>query len=103
MPNTNIATTKKGFEKKRYLWVINVLKIFVGAMTLKKQILDLGLTFTIGKLLTSALVVKNSSQNQFLKMKLFSSMSTFWAWLRFPKLLSHIFGTLWDTQKQKSA
>ena len=58
MPNANMVTTKKSVEKKRYPRVINVLKESVRATTITKRILDLGVSFTVGKLLVSALAVE---------------------------------------------
>ena len=58
MPNVDTATIKQSIEKKRHLRVVNVLKESIGATTITKQILDLGVSLTVGKLLASVPVVK---------------------------------------------
>lgn len=58
MPNADIAIIKKSVEKKRYPRVVNILKEFVGATTITRQILDLGISLTVRDLLTSALAVE---------------------------------------------
>ena len=58
MPDANTAIGKKNVKKKIYPSVVNVLKEFVGATTITKRILDLGVSFTVGELLASALAVK---------------------------------------------
>lgn len=58
MPNADMAITKKSIERKRYPRVINVLKESVKVTTITKRILDLGVSFIIGKLLASATAVE---------------------------------------------
>lgn len=41
-------------ERKKYLEVVNMLKESVGATTITKRILDLGVNLTVGELLASA-------------------------------------------------
>ena len=54
MLNANTSIAKKCFEKKRHLWVINDLTESVGATTIKKQILDIGVRLTVVELLAFA-------------------------------------------------
>lgn len=56
-PNTYIANIKK-LIKKRYLQIVNVLKKFVKARTIMKQILDFQISLKIGKLLAFIFVIK---------------------------------------------
>lgn len=58
MLDTNTTTAKKTVEKKKHSQIINVLKKFVRATTITKNILDLEINFTNGKLLVFALAVK---------------------------------------------
>lgn len=58
MPNANIAKTKKNVKKKKYSQVVNILKKLVGATTITKQILNLGVSFIVGKLLAFALAIE---------------------------------------------
>lgn len=58
IPNVNIIMAKKNMEKKRHLWVINILKKFIGAITITKCILNFRVNFIIDKLLASVLAVK---------------------------------------------
>lgn len=55
----NSSTIKKSVEKKHYLQVINVLKKSIKAIIIIKQILNLKISLTVGKLLASALAVEN--------------------------------------------
>lgn len=54
MSDAKADESKKSVEKKKHSWVINVLKESVGATTITKCILDLGINLTVGKLLASA-------------------------------------------------
>ena len=58
MADTDTAISKKSVERKRHFQVVNVLKESVGATTIIKQILDLGISFTVGELLASAPAVE---------------------------------------------
>ncbi len=53
MPDADTAINKKSVERKKYPQVINVLKESVGATTITKRILDLGISLTVGELLAS--------------------------------------------------
>ena len=52
------SVAKKGLERKRHPRVVNVLKELVGATTITKRILDLGVSLTVGELLVSAPAVE---------------------------------------------
>lgn len=54
MFDTDRATVKKN----RYSRVVNVFKVSIGAITITMRNLNLGISFIVGKLLESALVVK---------------------------------------------
>lgn len=58
MLNADIGIAKKNAEKKRHPQVINVLKESIGATTIIKRILDLGVSLKVGKLLLSASAVE---------------------------------------------
>ncbi len=58
IPDANTAFGKKDVEQKIYPRVVNVLKESVGATTITKRILDLGVSLTVGELLASAPVVE---------------------------------------------
>ena len=58
MPPADIAISKKNVERKKHPRVVNILKETVGATTITKRILDLGISLTVGKLLASALAVE---------------------------------------------
>ncbi len=58
MLDADTATVKKSGERKKHPQVVNVLKESVGATTITKRILDLGVNVTVGELLTSALTVE---------------------------------------------
>lgn len=52
------SVAKKGLERKKHPRVVNVLKELVGATTMTKRILDLGVSSTVEELLVSALAVE---------------------------------------------
>lgn len=58
MPNADTAKVKKNMQKKKYSWIIYILKKSIRITTITKQILNLKLSFTIGKLLASTLAMK---------------------------------------------
>ena len=58
MPDVDKAIKKKSVQKKRHPQVVNVLKKYVGATTITKQILDLRVSLKVGDLLASALAVE---------------------------------------------
>lgn len=58
MPDTKAGKPRKAIEKKKYLQVINVLKVSIEVMTIIKYILDLGVNLTVDKLLTLALAIE---------------------------------------------
>ena len=58
MPDAEAIATKKTVERKRHPRVVNVLKESVGATTITKRILDLGVNLTVGELLASAPAVE---------------------------------------------
>lgn len=58
MLNIKRSQVKKNIERKKYFYIVNVLKKFVGATTISKHILDLEVNVTVGKLLTSAPAIK---------------------------------------------
>ncbi len=58
MPDAEATEPKKQVEKKKHLRVVNVLKKSVGATTITKRILDLGVNLTVGELLASAPAVE---------------------------------------------
>lgn len=49
MPGVDISIKKKNIEIKRHSQVVNVLKKSVGATTITKQILNVGVNFTVSK------------------------------------------------------
>lgn len=53
----NSSITRKSFEKMRYTQVVDILIEFVGATTITKCILELKMSFTVGKLLASILAI----------------------------------------------
>lgn len=58
MFNIDATITKKGIEIKKHSYMINVLKESVGATSIRKRILDLGISWTMCKLLTSTQTMK---------------------------------------------
>ncbi len=50
---------KKIVEKKKHLWVFNVLKKSISITTIIKHILDLGVNLTVGELLALVLTIEN--------------------------------------------
>lgn len=58
MLDAEASKPKKMVEKKKHLWVINVLKKSVGGTIITKHILDLGMNLTIGELLVLALAIE---------------------------------------------
>lgn len=59
MFDIDIVIIKKNIKKKSHLQVINVLKKSIRVITITKQILNLIIGFTFGKLLASALAMEN--------------------------------------------
>ena len=58
MPDAEVIEAKKMVERKKHPRVVNVLKETVGATTITKRILHLGVNLTVGKLLASAPAVE---------------------------------------------
>ena len=58
MLDAEVIEAKKMVERKKHLQVVNVLKETVGATTITKRILDLGVNLTVGELLASAPAVE---------------------------------------------
>lgn len=58
MPDAEASEPRKVVERKKHLRVVNVLKESIGATTITKHILDLGVNLTVGELLASALAVE---------------------------------------------
>ena len=58
MPDANKVIIKKNVKQKTHSQVVNIMKEFMRAITIRKQILDLGISSTVNKLLVSAPVVK---------------------------------------------
>ncbi len=58
MLDVDTTMAKISIESKKYPRVVNVLKESVGATTITKRILDLGVSFTVGELLVSAPTVE---------------------------------------------
>ncbi len=58
MLDADTTTAKKSIERKKHPRVVNVLKESVGATTITKLILDLGVNLTVGKLLASVPAVE---------------------------------------------
>ena len=58
MPDAEATEPKKQVEKKKHQRVINVLKESVGATTITRRILDLGVNMTVSELLVSAPTVE---------------------------------------------
>lgn len=58
MPDLKVDEPKKAVEKKKYLWIVNILKKSIGATTIIKCILDLGVNMAIGELLALAPGIK---------------------------------------------
>ena len=58
MPDVEGSQVKKSIERKKHPRVVNVLKESVGATTITKRILDLGVNLTVGELLASAPAVE---------------------------------------------
>lgn len=74
MPDAKTGKPKKTIERKKHLWVVNVLKEFVEATTITKRILDLGMNLTVGKLLALAPAV----EKQFTKTIIKDKIVQFW-------------------------
>ena len=53
MRDANTTIGKKSIERKKYPQMVNVLKEFVIVTTIRKRILDLGVSFIVGDLLVS--------------------------------------------------
>ncbi len=58
MPDAGVTEPKKQVERKKHRRVVNILKESLGAMTIIKNILDLGVNVTVGELLASASAVE---------------------------------------------
>lgn len=58
MPNVEESQIRKNIKRKKYPYIVNVLKKFIGATIITKHILDLRINFTVSKLLTSALALE---------------------------------------------
>ena len=58
MPDAETGEPKRTIERKKHPRVVNVLKESVGATTITKRILDLGVNLTVGELLASAPAVE---------------------------------------------
>ena len=58
MPDAEAGEPRKTVERKKHPRVVNVLKESVGATTITKRILDLGVNLTVGELLASAPAVE---------------------------------------------
>ena len=58
MPDVEGTTAKKTVERKKHPRIVNILKESVGATTITKRILDLGVNLTVGELLASAPAVE---------------------------------------------
>ena len=58
MSDADTAISKKNIKRKRHPQVVNILKESMAARTITKQILDLEVSLTIGKLLAFALAVE---------------------------------------------
>ena len=58
MPDVEESKVKKSIERKKHFYIVNVLKESVRATTITKRILDLGINFTVGKLLAFAPAVE---------------------------------------------
>ena len=54
MSNVEGSQVKKNIQRKKHPHIVNMLKQSIEATTITKYILDLGVNFTIGKLLVSA-------------------------------------------------
>lgn len=72
---------KKNIERKNHPCVVNLLKEFVGATTITKRILDLGVNFTIGELQASVLGVEKQltkaiSENEAVRFRVNTLSST---------------------------
>lgn len=58
MPNAEAIAIKKTIEKKRYPYVINIMKEFSKTIIITNYILDFGINLTVGELQVSVSVVK---------------------------------------------
>ena len=58
MPDAKGTTVKKTVKREKHPYVINVLKKSVGATTITKRILNLGVNLTVGELLASMLTIE---------------------------------------------
>ena len=58
MQDAESGEPKKTFEKRKHLSVVNELNESIGATTITKRILDLGVNLTICKLLVLALAIE---------------------------------------------
>lgn len=67
--NADIDKIKKSSKKKKYLHVVNILKKFIKAITIKKQILNLEISLIVNKLPMFALLIKKQLIKVFFKYK----------------------------------
>lgn len=58
IPDMEGNMVKKTTERKKYFWVVNILKESMGATTITKHILDFGINLVFGELLASAPAVE---------------------------------------------
>lgn len=58
MPNVDMVQARRSVEKKIYPQVVNILKESIGVTTITNQILDLGISLTVDKLLMFALAIE---------------------------------------------
>lgn len=58
MSDAKVDEAPKRVERRKHLWIVNILKKSVYATTITKHILNLGIKLTVDKLLTSAPGVK---------------------------------------------
>ena len=58
MLNAEVGEPRRAVERKEHPRVVNVLKESVGATTITKRILDLGVNLTVGELLASVQAVE---------------------------------------------
>lgn len=63
MSDVEARKTRKIVERKKYQWVVNLLKESVDTTTISKRILDLEINLTVWDLIASALAIKK----QFIK------------------------------------
>lgn len=58
IPDMEGNTVKKTVERKKYSWVVNILKKSIEATTITKHILDFGINLVFGELLVSVPAVE---------------------------------------------